>query len=283
MAGSAAHLPRPDRDPYPVVLMPLGEVTVDARMQRDLNETRVKHIVTTYDAALAQIGNAATIDGVLTLIGGQHTHAAQLEKFGPEYLVYIKLLGELTPEQAAKYGLAMNTNPSRPNSVSRWESRIKAKDPDVLAVCAELTKRSVSVGANLGPYTISNPSPLDGWIKSLNVAGMSPGEPGKATGAAVGAAIDALSGAYPDGTDDAKVRLHHSMLRATVEFQLRNPKIAPAMIAKHALQGMQAADFIQIATPAKGQADWRKITLHMAQRYNSRSHSKIKANLNGLT
>jgi hypothetical protein len=252
------------RDPFGVRLVQASSLHMTAEQQRDIDPRAVNRMDEGWDWRLAEVAVVATIRETrrLTVVGHQHTIAAAKQRHGDDVLVWVRDLGTLSAREAAEIGVTMNVSPRRPNSVSRWQSRVKFEDPWAVLVTGTLD----DVGVTVSPYLSATSMTCAAYLSKL---GNRPGQPDVFAYHLL-VAVEALMMAYPAGSEASEKRFLGDLVRACTEFSIFNERIPADRLASRSLRDHDPAMLVAHAKAPSGDPTWASLGKVLVANFNRR-------------
>ena len=125
--------------------IPLTELFVDARYQRELSQRRVRKMAEEFDPArVGVLEVSARGNKGYAVFDGQH-RLAVLEAVGMEEAACLVHEG-LTPRQEAEYFVSIQTERKQPQAIEAFVARVFAEEPKASAIQAIFDKHGIKVG-----------------------------------------------------------------------------------------------------------------------------------------
>jgi uncharacterized protein DUF6551 len=132
-----------------VALLRLGELEVDTRFQRPMNEARVKRMQSTFDPTLVGLLTvSARTGGHYVLLDGQHRWMVLVNMGYTDALC--EVLDNLTLEQEATIFHGRNVGRVRLGIGDYFRARLTAKEPTALAIMKLVTAAGFQIDLNPG-------------------------------------------------------------------------------------------------------------------------------------
>jgi len=157
-------------------VMILADLEIDEEYQRARTEAKVHKLRADFNPNACQpLAVSKRSDGKLFCVDGQHRSAA-LQELGFETWNAL-LYKNLNREEEAAMWCKLNTGQSKPKATERFKARIKAAEPEALAIKALVEKAGFSVHTQRG-------------IRGNGTGGITPGIGGEIT------AVEALERVY---------------------------------------------------------------------------------------
>lgn len=141
--------PRPiPPDPREVAQIRAGDLVVDHRAQRDIDQDRVANIVNAFDWALFEAPTVVTVGDRIVVVEGQHRTKA-VQALDPDMMLWCLILpNHLSTADQAQLGLDITANRRPHSAFDRWMNALHAEHPHEVLATDVLASHGLQLGRN---------------------------------------------------------------------------------------------------------------------------------------